>query len=109
MATATPMKTFDHAGTQRTVRHPLALVRRYIRRYIVLEGAALTLLFASIVFWIGLGIDYGLYRFEIPIANIWGVDWLMELNDIDTTGGSSLGIRLILMGALVIGLLVLAF
>ncbi len=109
MATVTEPKSFNHDETQRKVRHPLQLVRRYIRRYVILEGLALTLLFASIFFWIGLAFDFGLYKFRIDVANIFGIDWIMELNDVDPTGGSSIGIRVILLATIVIALLVLGF
>ena len=109
MATVTEPRSFNHEETQRKVRHPLHLVRRYIRRYIILEGIALTLLCASILFWIGLAFDFGLYKFRIDAANIYGIDWILELNDLDPTGNSSLGIRAVLLGVIVVALLVLGF
>lgn len=124
MATVTVKeRPFNHEETQRKVRHPLALVRKYIRRYIFLEGVALTLLFASIAFWIGLAIDYGLYKLDFDLRNkqlmfvemdapplhMHGIDWLLELNDLDFTGASSLAIRAMILGVIVVALLFLGF
>ena len=41
MATVTKTKPFNHEETQRRVRSPLMLVRKYIRAYIILEGLVL--------------------------------------------------------------------
>jgi hypothetical protein len=110
MATVTQMKPFDHKATQQKVRHPLHLMRKYIRRYVFLEGAALILLFAALLFWLGLAFDFGLYCLNIAPLNIFGVDWILELNDVDPTGGvSSVGIRVLLLGTIVLAVLVLGF
>ncbi len=110
MATVTKVQPFDHDATQRKVRHPLHVMRGYIRRYIFLEGAALILLFASLLFWLGLAFDFGLYCLNIAPLNIFGVDWILELNDVDPTGGvSSVGIRVLILGAIVLALLALGF
>ena len=50
MATVIQPFTFNHEESQRRVRHPLALVRSHIRRYIILEGLALTLLATAAIF-----------------------------------------------------------
>ena len=71
MATATPPQTsFDHEETQRRVKHPLQLLRKYIRRYVILEGVALTVIVMMVLFWLGLAFDYGLYRFNIAALNV---------------------------------------
>src|SRR5450432_190479 len=105
MATATPTTRFNHEETQRRVRHPLEVVRSYIRRYIILEGLALTLLCAALLFWLGLAFDFGLYKFDTDLLGVHGIDWVQELDDVDTTGSSSFWCRVILLTATVIGLL----
>lgn len=108
MSTVTQPKIFNHEESQRKVRHPLYLVRASIRRYIILEGLALTLLFASILFWAGLAVDFGLYKFDVD--PIFGLDWILALNDVDPSGGAaSLGIRVVLLGLTVVGLAYLGF
>jgi hypothetical protein len=107
MATVTPAPRFNHEETQRRVRHPLQLVRKYIRRYIVLEGVALTLLCAALLFWLGLAFDFGLYKFDIDLLGVHGIDWIQELNDVDPSGGSSFWIRVIVLSATIVGLVVL--
>src|SRR5437660_11788904 len=109
MATVTQVPAFNHEETQRRVKHPLQLVRSYIRRYIVLEGVALTLLCASAVFWVGLALDYGLFQLEIPAVNLFGIDWLLEFNEIDTSGFSGLGCRIVILTIIVVGLAALGF
>jgi hypothetical protein len=100
---------FNHAETQKRVRHPLQQVRGYIRRYIILEGLALTLLCALIVFWVGLAFDFGLYQLQVERLGIFGIDWVQELNDIDSTGVSSLGVRIIFLTVILVGLAALGF
>ena len=108
MATVTrETSPFNHEETQRRVRHPLQLLRGYIRRYIILEGVALTLLVASLLFWVGLAFDFGLFLFNVPLLGVHGIDWILELNDIDPSGGSSFGIRVIIITVVVVGLLAL--
>jgi hypothetical protein len=109
MATVTQPKSFNHEETQRNVKHPLQLVRSYIRRYIFLEGIALTLLCASLLFWLGLAFDFGMFKFEFEIIHIYGIDWVLEFNDIDSSGISSLGCRIIALTVIVVGLLALGF
>ena len=124
MATVTQPKMFNHEENQRHVRHPLQLLRKYIRTYIILEGLALTLLAASVLFWIGLFCDFGLFKldvsgvgerdfglFDLDVEKIgiFGVDWILELNDMDLTGAASLGCRIVVLTVVVIGLLALGF
>jgi hypothetical protein len=109
MATVTPTRKFDHAETRKRVQHPLQLVRSYIRRYIILEGAALLLLCASILFWVGLACDFGLFKFEFDILGVYGVDWILELNEMDATGVASVGCRIVVFTVIVIGLVTLFF
>ena len=107
MATVTRPHPFNHEESQASVRHPLHLLRKYIRRYIILEGVALTLLCASLLFWLGLAFDFGLYKFDIDSIGVHGIDWIQEFNELDPAGNSSFWIRVILLSATVVGLLVL--
>jgi hypothetical protein len=79
------------------VRHPLEAVRKTIRRYVLLESAAILLLCLALWFWIGLALDFGLFWTT-------AYDWVMELNFIDPSGQGSLFIRLAVF-ALVVGFL----
>jgi hypothetical protein len=109
MATVTTSKPFNHEETQRRVRSPLQLVRSYIRRYIFLEGLALLLLAAALLFWLGLAFDFGLFKFDFELLGVHGIDWILLLNDLDTSGNSSLACRVIFLLAVVIGLLAFGF
>ena len=109
MATVTKSKPFNHEETQRHVRSPLQAVRTIIRRYIILEGLALFLLAAACLFWLGLAFDFGLFKFDFDLLGVHGIDWILLLNDVDTTGNSSLAVRVILLLAVVVGLLAFGF
>jgi S1-C subfamily serine protease len=52
MATATKETRGKWKETDRRVRHPLQAVRGYIRRYIILEGIGLSLLYLTVAFWL---------------------------------------------------------
>src|SRR5947208_17148231 len=105
MATVTQPKKFNYEETQRRVKHPLGQVRAYIRRYIILEGVALTLLAATGLFWFGLASDFGLFKVDFDAIGVHGIDWILEFNEIDASGFSSLGCRLIALTVIVVGLL----
>src|ERR1700722_5144996 len=62
MATVLPPSTGDRAEARRRVRSPLDQLRGTIRRYVGLEGAAVLSLYLALWFWIGLFLDYGLFR-----------------------------------------------
>ncbi len=109
MSMATIPEKFDHDGTQRKVRSPLQTVRAYIRRYIILEGLALIVLAGSMLFWLGLALDFGLYQIYFDAIGLHGVDWVRELNGIDTSGVTSVGIRLVLLIVVLAGLTTLGF
>lgn len=102
-----PKMKFSHDESQRRVRHPLQIVRRYISLYIILEGLALTFLAGVLIFWVGLAFDFGLYHFDFGIFH--GVDWILEFNEIDASGLSSLGCRIIVLTAVIVGLLAYGF
>jgi hypothetical protein len=64
MATVTkpPQTNWNRDETQRRVRHPLERLRGYIRFYVTAEGLAVLLLYLLLWFWIGLALDYGLFK-----------------------------------------------
>src|SRR4051812_22226351 len=78
-----PRGVFDAADTGRRVRHPLQTVRGHIRRYVLLEGLAVAVLYLALCFWAGLALDYGLFR-------LFAFDWVQELQQftIDPTTGA---------------------
>jgi hypothetical protein len=75
MATVTPAAkpALNRAETSRTIRHPLQALKSYIRFYVSAEGSVFLVLFLSLWFWIGLLLDYGVFK-----AFAW--DWVQELN-----------------------------
>src|SRR6266481_366689 len=54
------------------VAHPLDRLRGYIRLYVVAEGMAVLFLSLALVFWLGLLVDYGVFK-------AFSVDWIQEL------------------------------
>jgi hypothetical protein len=74
MATVTPEKPqpFNRDESQRQVRHPLERLRGYIRAYVTAEGLAVFALYVMLWFWIGLLLDYGVFK-------TFTVDWVQEL------------------------------
>jgi hypothetical protein len=65
----------DRDEARRRVRSPLERLRGTIRRYVSLEGAAVAGLYLALWFWIGLLLDYGLFRaftFDWVQATPWG-------------------------------------
>src|SRR5438105_14133139 len=77
--------TFNHEETQRRVRHPLQVLRKYIRRYVILEGVALTLLCTAALFWVGIAFDFGLFMLDFDFLGIHGIDWVQELDELDAS------------------------
>ncbi len=69
MATAT---TFNREESQRRVKSPLEQLRGYIRRYVIAEGTAILLLYVAVWFWIGMLLDYGVFK-------LFAVDWVQIL------------------------------
>ena len=91
MATAAPtMQPLDRQTARERVRHPLERLRGYIRTYVTLESAAILGLYLLLWFWIGLALDYGVFRLV-------GWDWVQIL---------SWNFRAGLLGVLAAGLLV---
>src|SRR5436305_14606314 len=58
MATATPILS----PIQQRVRHPLQRLRGYISSYVTLDGLASFVVFLALWFWIGLLLDYGVFK-----------------------------------------------
>src|SRR5262245_28446775 len=74
MATAPPTTpNWDRQATQDRVRHPLQRLRGYIRSYVGLEGAAVLGLYLALWFWLGLALDYGVFKLA-------GLDWVHVLS-----------------------------
>src|SRR5438105_831782 len=88
-----PRRAFNREETQRKVRHPLQTVRKIIRGYVLLEGAAIAILFVAAWFWAGLFLDYGTFR-------LFAFDWLQELRDVAPDSSNAVLIRLLLLGVL---------
>ncbi|MSQ93443.1 MAG: hypothetical protein EXR98_02680 [Gemmataceae bacterium] len=109
MATVIQTKKFNHEESQRRVRHPLETLRKYIRAYVILEGLALTLLAGAVLFWLGLAFDFGLYKVDFDLLGIHGIDWILELNEVDATGMASLACRLTMIAVVVVCLAYLGF
>jgi hypothetical protein len=77
MATATPTRPSPVPGNlaqeQTRIRGPLDSLRSYIRAYVTLEGVATVLLFLAAWFWIGLALDWGMFK-------LLGADIVQELH-----------------------------
>src|SRR5262245_1386493 len=79
MATVTPHQPpFDRVQADRRVRHPLHAIRGRIFWYVLVEGAALAILFLAICFWLGLAVDYLAWT-------LLSFDWLYTFDE--ATGG----------------------
>jgi hypothetical protein len=96
MATATP-RPIDRPALDRRVRHPLQALRGYIRTYVVLEGAAIALIYLALWFWIGVLLDYGTFK-------LFAFDWIQELNQNLPTSTATI-VRGVLLAILLVGLL----
>jgi hypothetical protein len=71
------------------VQHPLQRLSGYIRSYVVAEGLAVLLIYVALWFWIGLLLDFGVFK-------AFSLDWVQEL---------SYGFRVFLLVALLAGLI----
>ncbi|MBM3993660.1 MAG: PDZ domain-containing protein [Planctomycetes bacterium] len=110
MSTATgKAQKFDKDEAQQIVQHPLQLVRKYIRAYIILEGVALTLLCVIGLFWVGLALDFGLFNLDFPLVKVYGVDWIFEFNEVDDSGISSLVCRIMVVVLVGVALAIYGF
>ncbi len=100
MATATPPRpTWSRAETDQRVRHPLHRLRGYIRTYVTLEGAAVFLIYLALWFWIGLALDYGVFK-------LFAYDWVQEMPRM-VGGDTAWLIRVSVLVILLAGLLAL--
>src|SRR6516225_4566710 len=89
MATVTtPIRSRNLAEASQRVRSPLERLRRFIRLYVGLEGAAVVGLFLALWFWIGLVLDYGVFR-------LFHFDWVQE-----TAWGFRCGVLVVLLSGL---------
>src|SRR5262245_60623048 len=73
---ATVLEPAPRATAPERIRHPLQAVRATIRKYVLLESAALAVILLAAWFWIGLALDWGLFA-------IFSVDWILELQNLD--------------------------
>lgn len=73
MATVTPPKTpLSRAESANRVASPLQQLRGIIRMYVTCEGVAAAVLYLAVCFWLGLALDYGIFK-------ITGLDWIQIL------------------------------
>ncbi len=87
MATVIPPPVHRTAPSP-AVLHPLDRLRGTIRRYVALEGLAILGLYVALWFWIGLLLDFGLFKAT-------GFDWVQE---------APRGVRITLLVILSVGL-----
>src|SRR5947209_678957 len=92
MATVQPSR----AELQTRVRHPLQTLRKYIRAYVSLEGAAVAVCYLALWFWVGLFLDFGLFWLS-------GYDWVQEF-DFGLGQTSAWNFRFVLFLILALGL-----
>ncbi|MGE3803265.1 MAG: hypothetical protein AB7K24_01185, partial [Gemmataceae bacterium] len=92
MATVSTRPSSSREEAQRQVQNPLQQLSGYIRFYVCLEGAAVLLLYFSLWFWVGLFLDYGLFK-------MFGLDWVQVL---------PVGVRVVVLLLLLAGALALA-
>ncbi|MGH7173093.1 MAG: hypothetical protein ACRELG_22660 [Gemmataceae bacterium] len=89
MATVTtPLRSRNLAEAHQRVRSPLERLRRFIRLYVSLEGAAIVGLYLTLWFWIGLVLDYGVFR-------LFHFDWVQK-----TPWGARCGVLIVLLSGL---------
>src|ERR1700730_14235383 len=73
MATTTSLlSAAEHDESRRRVTSPLRQLRGYVRLYVGLDGLAFIVLYLALWFWIGLALDYGVFRG-------FTIDWVQEL------------------------------
>jgi hypothetical protein len=84
----TPVRSRNLTEAHQRVRSPLERLRRFIRVYVSLEGAAVVGLYLALWFWIGLLLDYGVFR-------LFHFDWVQE-----TAWGVRCGVFVVLLSGL---------
>jgi hypothetical protein len=87
-AVTTPIRSRNLAEAHKRVRSPLARLRHFIRAYVSLEGATVVALYLTLWFWIGLVLDYGVFR-------LFHFDWVQE-----TTWSVRCGVLVLLLAGL---------
>ena len=92
-------KPFNRQDVQRRVRHPLHTLSAYIRQYVTLEGSAIALIYIALWFWIGLAIDWSIFK-------LFGFDWIQELQALEQDQ-TELAVRVSLLVVPLAGLLAL--
>jgi hypothetical protein len=89
MATiSSSVRSRNLAEAHQRVRSPLERLRRFIRAYVSLEGAAVVGLYLTLWFWIGMVLDYGVFR-------LFHFDWVQE-----TAWGVRCGVLVVLLSGL---------
>jgi hypothetical protein len=89
MATTTNVTSASKVDPR--IYHPLGKLRGAIRRYVAFEGLATLLIFLASWFWIGLTLDFGLFRLT-------SFDWVVDAHK---------GFRIVALVAIVAALLAL--
>jgi hypothetical protein len=72
MATVSQKPRMNRAESARQVSSPLEQLRGTIRFYVSVEGAAALVVYVALCFWIGLALDYGIFKLT-------GLDWIQIL------------------------------
>ena len=84
---------------EKKIRHPLQALSGYIRRYIILEGLAVALLYLAICFWVWLLLDFGTFA----LFGVDAVKWLDRTYPAET----AFFIRAFVLGMIAVGLVAL--
>jgi hypothetical protein len=95
-----PAKPFDRADTDRRVRHPLHAIRGWIRRYVLIEGFALAILYVAVCFWLWLLLDYACWK-------LFSFDWLYWFTELAEGSHPTIALRGAILAVIVAGLVAL--
>lgn len=87
---ATVLEPTPRSPAPERIRHPLQAVRATIRKYVVLESAALAVSFLAAWFWIGMALDWGMFA-------IFSYDWVLELQHLDESKKVAFYVRLVIL------------
>src|SRR5437879_6761049 len=98
---ATVLESQSQTPAPERIRHPLQAVRATIRKYVLLEGAALAVTFLAAWFWIGMALDWGMFA-------IFSYDWVLELQHLDESKKVAFYVRLVILVAILACLAALA-
>ncbi len=71
MATVAPRTERTRVAPDPRIAHPLDQLRGYILRYVLLDGLLAAALFLIVWFWVGLALDFGLFKVS-------GFDWVQD-------------------------------